>query len=47
MNPSYRTLEIGDVLFAEHSCGVTVKKLPNLTESDSLQSKNNYADIIN
>ena len=31
---SYSKLEIGDVLFAEYTCGVTVKKLPNWTESD-------------
>jgi AraC-like DNA-binding protein len=35
-NPSYSKLEIGDMLFAEYSCGVTEKKLPNWTETDYL-----------
>lgn len=33
-NPSYSKLEIGDFLFAEYTCGVSAKKLPNWTESD-------------
>lgn len=35
-NPSYSRLEIGDLLFAEYSCGVTADKLPNWTETDYL-----------
>ncbi len=35
-NPSYSKLEIGDFLFAEYTCGVTAKKLPNWTETDYL-----------
>jgi len=35
-NPSYSRLEIGDVLFAEYSCGVSAKLLPNWTETDYL-----------
>lgn len=33
-NPSYSKLEIGGLLFAEYTCGVTQKKLPAWTESD-------------
>jgi AraC family transcriptional regulator, exoenzyme S synthesis regulatory protein ExsA len=33
-NPSYSKLEIGDFLFAEYTCGVTTKLLPNWTETD-------------
>ena len=33
-NPSYSKLEIGEFLFAEYTCGVTAKKLPNWTETD-------------
>jgi len=35
-NPSYSKLEIGDFLFAEYTCGVTARKLPNWTETDYL-----------
>lgn len=35
-NPSYSKLEIGDFLFAEYTCGATVKMLPNWTETDYL-----------
>jgi AraC-like DNA-binding protein len=35
-NPSYNKLEIGDFLFAEYTCGVTAKKLPNWTDTDYL-----------
>lgn len=35
-NPSYSKLEIGDMLFAEYTCGVTETKLPNWTETDYL-----------
>jgi AraC-like DNA-binding protein len=35
-NPSYSKLEIGGFLFAEYTCGVTAKKLPNWTETDYL-----------
>lgn len=35
-NPSYSKLEIGGVLFAEYTCGVTARKLPNWTETDYL-----------
>ena len=35
-NPSYSRLEIGGVLFAEYTCGVTARKLPNWTETDYL-----------
>jgi AraC family transcriptional regulator, exoenzyme S synthesis regulatory protein ExsA len=35
-NPSYSKLEIGDFLFAEYTCGLTDKKLPNWTETDYL-----------
>jgi AraC-like DNA-binding protein len=33
-NPSYSRLEIGGVLFAEYTCGVTKKLLPNWTDTD-------------
>jgi AraC-like DNA-binding protein len=33
-NPSYSKLEIGDVLFAEYTCGTSAKMLPNWTETD-------------
>ena len=33
-NPSYNKLEIGGFLFAEYTCGVTAKKLPNWTDTD-------------
>src|SRR5215469_485288 len=35
-NPSYSKLEIGGMLFAEYTCGVSAKKLPNWTETDYL-----------
>ncbi len=35
-NPSYSKLEIGDFLFAEYTCGVTARLLPNWTETDYL-----------
>lgn len=35
-NPSYNRLEIGDILFAEYTCGAPEKLLPNWTESDYL-----------
>ena len=35
-NPIYNKLEIGSFLFAEYTCGVTAKKLPNWTETDYL-----------
>ncbi|HET7626396.1 MAG TPA: hypothetical protein VFM25_14150, partial [Verrucomicrobiae bacterium] len=35
-NPSYSKLEINGFLFAEYTCGVTVKKLPNWTPTDYL-----------
>lgn len=35
-NSSYRKLEIGGLLFAEYTCGVSAKKLPNWTETDYL-----------
>jgi AraC family transcriptional regulator, exoenzyme S synthesis regulatory protein ExsA len=35
-NPAYSKLEIGDMLFAEYTCGVTERKLPNWTETDYL-----------
>ncbi|HEY5893681.1 MAG TPA: AraC family transcriptional regulator [Chthoniobacterales bacterium] len=35
-NPSYNKLEIGDVLFAEYTCGTNKKKLPSWTETDYL-----------
>ena len=35
-NPSYSKLEIGEFLFAEYTCGVTAKKLPNFSETDYL-----------
>jgi len=35
-NPSYSKLVIGDFLFAEYTCGVTDKLLPNWTETDYL-----------
>lgn len=35
-NPSYSKLEIGNSLFAEYTCGVTAKLLPNWTETDYL-----------
>jgi len=35
-NPIYSKLEIGSFLFAEYTCGVTTKKLPNWTETDYL-----------
>lgn len=35
-NPSYSKLEIGGLLFAEYTCGVNAKKLPNWTEADYL-----------
>lgn len=35
-HPSYRKLEIAGFLFAEYTCGVRAKQLPNWTESDYL-----------
>lgn len=35
-NPSYSRLEIGGILFAEYTCGLTDKLLPNWTETDYL-----------
>jgi AraC-like DNA-binding protein len=35
-NPSYSKLEIGGMLFAEYTCGVSANKLPNWTETDYL-----------
>jgi AraC-like DNA-binding protein len=35
-NPSHSKLEIGELLFAEYTCGVTANKLPNWTETDYL-----------
>ena len=35
-NPSYSKLEIAGLLFAEYTCGVSAKKLPNWTETDYL-----------
>jgi len=35
-NPSYSKLEIGGFLFAEYTCGVSAKQLPNWTETDYL-----------
>lgn len=35
-NPSYSKLQIGELLFAEYTCGVTAQKLPNWTETDYL-----------
>lgn len=35
-NPSYSQLEIGGVLFAEYTCGASMKMLPNWTETDYL-----------
>lgn len=35
-NPIYNKLQIGSFLFAEYTCGVTAKKLPNWTETDYL-----------
>lgn len=35
-HPSYNKLEIGDFLFAEYTCGIGDKKLPNWTETDYL-----------
>ena len=35
-NPGYSKLEIGDFLFAEYTCGVSAKKLPNWTDTDYL-----------
>lgn len=35
-NPSYNSLEIGDLLFAEYTCGVGDKKLPLWSHSDYL-----------
>ncbi len=35
-NPSYSKLELGGILFAEYTCGITAKKLPNWTETDYL-----------
>jgi len=33
-NPSYSKLEIGEFLFAEYTCGVKEKRVPNWTEKD-------------
>ncbi|HEY9508421.1 MAG TPA: AraC family transcriptional regulator [Verrucomicrobiae bacterium] len=35
-NPSYSKLEINGFLFAEYTCGVSEKKLPNWTQTDYL-----------
>lgn len=35
-NPGYKKLEIGEFLFAEYTCGITAKKLPNWTATDYL-----------
>jgi AraC-like DNA-binding protein len=35
-NPSYNKLQIGEVLFAEYTCGIGNKKLPLWTQSDYL-----------
>ena len=35
-NPTYSKLEIDGLLFAEYTCGVTAKKLPNWTQADYL-----------
>jgi len=35
-NPSYNKLEIGDLLFAEYTCGIGDEKLPLWTQSDYL-----------
>lgn len=35
-HPTYNRLEIGDILFAEYTCGAKEKKLPHWTESDYL-----------
>src|SRR5574340_214938 len=35
-NPSYSKLELGGILFAEYTCGITAKKLPNWTQTDYL-----------
>jgi AraC-like DNA-binding protein len=35
-NPSYSKLEIGGLLFAEYTCGVSAEKLPAWTETDYL-----------
>src|SRR5437868_4514126 len=35
-NPSYNKLEIGDILFAEYTCGVTARKLASWTATDYL-----------
>ena len=47
-NPSYSKLEIGDFLFAEYTCGVRAKKLPNWTQADYLVhvvSGNGFASL--
>src|SRR5512146_3190660 len=33
-NPGYRKLVIGDFLFAEYTCGINEKLLPNWTDKD-------------